>query len=142
MKNIFLQLQINLYQIRLLRIIFKPKIYVICDKCEFLSPYFSITTKFLNLIVNLKDWPLVFSALLVKIMITIIVNSFFTQINCKCMPLNVGIKLFICEENEHFFPCAQLKTQTCFEAVQAVRVPKHLRHQKYFLFMSIHLKLR
>ena len=69
-------------------------------------------------------------------------NSFFTQINCKCMPLNVGIKLFICEENGHFFPCTQLKTQTCFEAVQAVRVPKHLRHQKYFLFMSIHLKLK
>ena len=36
MKNRFLKLHINLYQIKLLQIIIKTKIYVVCNKCEFL----------------------------------------------------------------------------------------------------------
>ena len=36
--------------------------YVICGKFEFLCFRFSIVTRFLNVIANLKDWPLVFSA--------------------------------------------------------------------------------
>ena len=40
--------------------IFIGRIYVICDKYEFLPlPFFVV--KYLNLTVNLKDWPLVFS---------------------------------------------------------------------------------
>ena len=44
---------------RLVKIIVKTVIYVICDKYEFLSFCFPIATRLLNLIVDLKDWPLV-----------------------------------------------------------------------------------
>ena len=40
---------------KVLQIIVKPEIYVICDKYELLCSGFSIANKFLNLIVNLKD---------------------------------------------------------------------------------------
>ena len=38
-----------------LQSVVKPGIYVICDKHEFICSRFSIVTRFLNLIVNLKD---------------------------------------------------------------------------------------
>ena len=44
---------------RLVKIIVKTVMYVICNKYEFMCSCFPIATRFLNLIVNLKDWPLV-----------------------------------------------------------------------------------
>ena len=48
---------------RLVKIIVKTVIYVNCDKYEFMCSCFPIATRFLNLIINLKDWPLVFITL-------------------------------------------------------------------------------
>ena len=62
MKNRFLQLQRNLYYIRLQQIIVKPGTHAVCGKCEFLSFHFSVATKLLKIIVNLKDWLIVLSA--------------------------------------------------------------------------------
>ena len=44
-----------------MEIIFKPDIYVFCDKYEFPCSRFSIITSILELILSLKDWPLVLS---------------------------------------------------------------------------------
>ena len=48
---------------RLVKIIVKTVTYVICDKCEFMWSCSLIATRFLNLIINLKNWPLVFITL-------------------------------------------------------------------------------
>ena len=55
MKNRFLQLERNFYSMRLLKIIVKTVIYVICDKYKFMCSCSLIATRFLNLIINLKN---------------------------------------------------------------------------------------
>ena len=43
------------------KLLLNQRVYVICDRYKFLCSRFSILTKFLNLIVSLKDWQLLFS---------------------------------------------------------------------------------
>ena len=81
-----------------------------------------------------------------NILYNIVINEwelivFFHTNKCKCISLNVVVKLPICEETKMFFR-AKFQTQTCFETARAVWLPKHLRSQKYFFSICIQLKLR
>ena len=86
-KQISIAVKRNLCEIRLLEIIVKPGIYVICDKHEFLCSHFSIV-KILQL--NSKFKRLVVSpqciTLLVNFMLTVVEKGFFTLINLNACP--------------------------------------------------------
>ena len=80
---------------------FKPVIYVICNKYEFLN----FLTPFLKLIVNLKVWPLVFSdmTLLVNFKQKFLEKKLINVTNtnkCKCKSLNIEMELPIYDRNE------------------------------------------
>ena len=58
--------------------------YVICDKCKFLCCRFTISNRFLNLkIPKIFAVSPMYMTLLVKIMLTIVENSFFILINVR-----------------------------------------------------------
>ena len=82
-----------------------------CDKYELLCSHFSIVTTVLNLILNLKDRLLVHDESLAhdladKNHASNCREKVFHTNKCKCMSLNVGIELPVCERNRHVFPCS------------------------------------
>ena len=143
MKNKFLQLERNLYSMRLVKTIVKTVIYVICDKYEFLAFLFSNCYQIPQLNYNFKRLAVSLHhiILMVNIMLTFVEKICFTLINVSACPQMLQQSpLFV--KKTSIFLCAQFQTPTCFETAQLACVPKHLSPQKYFSSISIRLKLR
>ena len=121
MKNRFLQLSRNLYQIRLKEIIVKSGIYVIFDKYEFLCSHFLIHTRFLKIILTLK----------IKIIRAILKKCFFHTNKLSLLR----------RRTRTYFSVLNFKPRSFLKTASAVWVPKHSRSQKYFFSISIQLKL-